>query len=521
MSGSRHHRRQPYQPAQRMPRVVGALIVLAVGCVGLACFAVFAPTRAPQPTAPSPTSQTETPATRDGGRSGVPQRDDSFGPRFPVSLTAMPERVVPATPPNGPLTGQSPVITPGVVPQSLQQKSPTDDALFPDLVTAREFAELYRALSDDDYLAIHIALNDFTTMPDDCEPLIRELARTWTERHVILTNAIKTLRAPLNLPNPVGGQPAAIISANRTGVMLSMGTGSQQVPWNTWSRADVTRMWNRLAELQGYRGDTVLVALLANWLAEDMMVARVAARRIDKTMERDESAADSMATLAWSVERWLAVAWWEARQEAVRSSDQPTLTLMNTRLTALERLKNPRIDTLTAQLLFSGPASATAVTSAPAAVAAKPAPRALPGFAATMVEGNWSQIATGARCSGAGSLVLEDLTATGDVNITFTPRQFRGTMSISLKPYECVLDLDRSVIVVKGPRGISQAIPVTVFPRQPNVMRLRFASKGDSANLVFNHDPAFLEFPLRQRPDQLCLAQTDGDLVINSITRGP
>ena len=520
MSGSQHHRRQPYQPAQRMPRVVGALILLAVGCVGLACYAVFAPTRTSRTAASSPTSQPETPATRDGGRDGLP-RDDSFLPRFPVSLNAVPDRAVSTTPPTGPQTGPSPEKTTPVVPQTLPEKSPTDDALFPDLVTAREFFELYRALSDDDYLAIHIALNDFTTMPDDCEPLIRELARTWTERHVILTNSVKMLRAPLNLPNPVGGQPAAIISANRTGVMLSMGTGSQQVPWSTWSRADVTRMWNSLAELQGYRGDTAFVAILANWLAEDMTIARVTARRIDKALERDASAADSMTTLACSVERWLAIAWWEARQEAMRSSDPSTITLMNTRLTALERLKNPRIDTLTAQLLFSVPASASVVTSTQTAIGAKPAPRALPGFTATMVEGNWSQIATGARCSGAGSLMLDDLATIEDVSVTFTPRKFRGTMSISMKPYECVLDLDRSVIVVKGPRGISTAIPVTVFPRQPNVMHLRFAAKGDSANLAFNRDPAFLEFPLRQRPDQLRLTQTDGDLVINAITRSP
>lgn len=513
MSGSRHQRTPVNHPPRKL---IAGLIILAVGCVAAAAFAVFAPKRAarlPPPaqaldqTQPSPvTSHQEKP----------------FLPRFQVSLSAAPDHTTKPTTTDvrSGTTTTADVVPATTKPQATSERI-SDEPRIPDVTTAREFAALFQALVSDDYLAVHIALNDFTTMPDACEPLIRHLTKAWTERHVILTTAVGTLKTPLTIRDPLTPQPAKILAANRDGLTLAMGTGSHQVPWTTWNRKEVARMWSELAELQGYRDDSATIAALANWLTEDLVTARAIAKKLDHVRTTPANDDGSMTTLSWSIERWLAISWWETGNQARQQGNHDLLNQMAKRLKSMERMSNPRIDAETAATVFGlsspdQPLAAPVVKQTPV-----DALQALPGFPGVMSSGKWSVVPTGARCAGDGALVLGDLGGCERLEITFTPRRFQGTLLIVLKPYEWLVDFDQSTMAMKGPRGFSSPVPVTLFPRHPNVVRMLFKGQG-TGSVAVNRDPAFAEFTLRQPPDQLRLTvPTGGDVVINALTRVP
>lgn len=386
--------------------------------------------------------------------------------------------------------------------------------------TAREFDALRKALLQDDAIQISIALNDFTSLPDDLEPIVKRLANRWIQRHDVMNAVIPTLKTALMVKDPLTGESGAIVSGSRRSATIGTGIGSHQVAWSRWSNRDVAKMWLSFAERSNYHADIVLCAATANWLVGDLIQCRMLAKMwAARVTNADEQTANSLLHLQTSIERWYGLLCWERAQTAIESGDAAEQARCFAEMNALQQLGNTWLAPMIAKLSANAPADQGAYAhkrNADTGTAA--AGVNFPQFADARLTGTWEATGNGARFPKDGAIELDAILDANALSIVITPQRLQGVMRISAAPNEIVLDLDRAMLLIKNSAGALQSIPVTVYPRYENKITVRFGAIQAVGSLVLNHDQHIMLTPSNWRPKKITItAPQESAFLVNAI----
>jgi len=452
---------------------------------------------------------------------------EPWKPRFPISLAPSKENSPQKTNAPTAVTLSTNAAPAGQQPTSelvAQPKANTNLAIQhiptpPDQQTAKEFLTLTLAFAANDRLAVHSALNDFINMPDVCVPLLTQMSRLWLERHLSAASILLSTKSPITIDDPITKQSAKIISVTPTGLSLEQGIGTYQLPWAHWDAKTLASWWKNVAQRDPKNSSLALIAVVANWISSDVITSRNFMRNFtainDPAIASLQSQAMTVQNLA---ERWTALRWWEEGRLAKERHESTTVLQSASRLAGLIRLDvhewaQPYVD-------YLQPAIQSSLTDALATPTVPiPGQEDLATLGITMqLTGTWSSVPQGAKLMGEGSVTLIGLTACKQTEIIFTPRRLSAPMRLQASSSEWVLQLNQALMVAKGPRGTIAPIPVTLYPRHPNVLRWTRGERDAPLKFVINHDQGLPMLIADKHPNQLRLAfPPESDVIITAI----
>jgi hypothetical protein len=380
---------------------------------------------------------------------------------------------------------------------------------------AQEYAAVASALRSDNYLGAQIALNDFTTIPEDCAPFVRPLANAWMHRYEILTDNLKGLKSSLKVLNPVTGELSKVLSASASGLMLEQGVGSHVVPWNQLPASDVTKMWSDLAELVAYSGEPGQVALMHSVLETDFIKARTTVKRLANAKMNAMNASPFIA----NIERWTILQWLKEVQVARDSGDASTA---RARVYEIRRvvdlgghewadsvLRHMALE-MPEQTVATKPQLTTAITAD------------FSGWQGVQLAGAWESAAHGWRTSGDSSLRADNIGDFSRVDFTFVPKKYAGTLRVAVGPLDVILNFDQSSLSARASGGGSaiENIPVTLFPRQRNTLKVWSNHQNNEMRIDVNRDLAVAIVKTRIKANELgMLFPAGSDVVVLDIGR--
>ena len=528
--------RRTKDPHGRTHFWVVCLALFGILSVMVAMVAAFAPTVFSKLTGQAARS----PQKPTGGRietvEVVPANDTSvvrerYSVRLAPSHPSKPESA------GAPSTGQrnSPSIEKIAVPTAPDQSTPSAAQATPSAAlistlevpfgneqsTAREFDALRKALLQDDAIQISIALNDFTNLPDDLEPLVKRLANLWIQRHDVMNAVIPTLKTALKVKDPLTGESGAIVSGSRSSATIGTGIGSHVVAWGRWSNRDIADMWISFAERSDYHADIVLCAATANWLVGDLIRCRMLAKTwITRSPNTDAHTANSLLQLQTSIERWNGLLCWERAQTALEQGDAAEQARCVIEMKALQQLGSPWLAPMVAKLSVSVSADRGANAQKRGAGTQIPSSAvALPQFADARLTGSWESTAKGARFPRDGAIEIDTTPDASALCLVITPENLQGVIRISAAPNEIILDLNRAALLIKNSSVAPQSTPITVYPRYENKITVRFGATQSLGSLVINHDQQILLTPPNWRPKKVAItAPQESGFLLNAIT---
>jgi len=529
--------RRSKNTAPRPGMLVGSLATLGILLVVIAMVSAFAPGAFSRLTGQAAKPQPR-PLAKHSETIEVTSADNSSVLRERYSVRLAPSK--PGTrdsvaAPSG-AAGQTQVIEKTAIPApAAQSGTPQSSSTSPgsalpvmeapfanELSVAKEFETLRQALLLDDAIQINIALNDFTSAPDDLEGLIRRIANVWMQRHDLMNAAVPALRTALMVKDPLGGDAGAIVSGSRTSATISTGIGSHVVAWSRWSRRELSDMWNTLAERSEFNPDLVLCAATAAWLSEDLLRSRTLAKKwTARAGNADSPLASTCLKLQTAVERWRGLLCWELAQAAMERGDSAEQARCVVELKVLQQLGNTWVAPMVARLTAVSPAESidSLARKRDDGTAIKPSASAFPQFPDARLTGAWEATAKGARFPKGGAMEFDATSDASTLCVVITPQKLQGVIRIAAAPNEIVLDLDHAVLLVKGPSAAPQSIPITVYPRYENKITVRFGTTTSLGSLVLNHDQQILLAPSNWHPKKVTItAPQDLSLLVNAIT---
>ncbi len=444
-----------------------------------------------------------------------------------------PDTLNSTAPPNG-AAGQTSAIEKIAIPapaaQSgpLQPSSTSPSSALPvieapfanELSVAKEFETLRQALLLDDAIQITIALNDFTSMPDDLEGLVKRIANVWMQRHDIMNSVVPTLKTALKVKDPLSGDSGAIVSGSRTSATIRIGLGSHVVAWSRWSGREITDMWNAFAERSEFHPDLVLCAATSAWLSGDLLRSRTLAKKwTTQAANADTQLASNYLKLQAYVERWRGLLCWELAQAAIERGDTAEKARCAAELKVLQQLGNSWVAPMVARLTTGALSGSTSSAKKPDGGAAiKPSSGDFPQFPNAHLTGSWEATAKGARFPKNGVIEFDATFNASALCVVITPQKLQGVIRIAAAPNEIVLDLDRAVLLIKNSSAAPQSIPITIYPRYENKITIRFGTTKSLGSLALNHDQQILLTPSNWHPKKVTItAPQEISLLVNSL----
>ena len=457
------------------------------------------------------------------------QDTERWKPRFPIKLS--PAGTAPAPiataptamdqPRNVPLPNNSPAIpATAITSPSLSLVTIVEPPSPSDSNTAKEFFALCQALTGNDVLTVHIALNDFLAMPDSCTPLLTRMAQLWLEQHLQLSALAQSRSVPIIIINPITKLPAKIIAVSTSELSLEEGLGTYHIPRKQLAQQTIAELWQKLALEDKGNSSISLLSVMAHWLVGDIAMSRVMMREYSTATYTTKIEHQSQAMILQQyVERWLALRWWNEGSKAVEQKDAATTHKCATQLSGLIRLGGHEWAKPYADYLIQANKERPATTLAQTPIVHLPNREQLAalGISAALT-GTWNSTPQGARLTGEGSVILDGITSCKTIEVICIPRRYGGTMRISTQTCEWVIQVEQAMMAAKGPRGTIAPFPITFYPRHANSLRWSLGDKEIPMRLDINHDQGLPSIITEKRAEQLKLSfSTESDVMITAI----